>query len=182
MPTYEPESMPTYEPESMPTYEPESMPVEDSYEDSNETPTYGSESEDELTPAPTTVEEEEDKEEEEYEEPTPSPVDEAEPATPMDEPYSPQATFAPTVPPPVAPTTAECEDPVGAYNQCGGTDYEGSTCCRIGYECEAVTDCYSEVRLGRAPHRERAGRAYRRVVLSTFLFLKARCDLRLLEG
>lgn len=159
-------------------------------------PTYTPEPEDEAepSPAPTTVEEEEDEEEEEYEEeeeeygeeeegeeeyeePTPSPIDdsvdepEPEPATPMDEPYTPtEATFAPSAPPPIAPTTAECEDPVGAYNQCGGTDYEGSTCCRMGYECEEVTDCYAEVRLAGLESRWPGGRC----IFSTCLLCYSR--------
>ncbi|CAN0050289.1 unnamed protein product, partial [Ectocarpus sp. 8 AP-2014] len=54
------------------------------------------------------------------------------------------ATFAPTVPPPVS-TDPDCEDPVGGFNQCGGPGYEGSTCCRTGYDCEQMADCYFEV-------------------------------------
>ncbi|CAN0512854.1 unnamed protein product, partial [Laminaria digitata] len=30
--------------------------------------------------------------------------------------------------------------------QCDGDDYDGSTCCRPGYECAAIADCYSECR------------------------------------
>ena len=30
--------------------------------------------------------------------------------------------------------------------QCGGDGYTGPTCCRPGYECEPVADCFSEVR------------------------------------
>ncbi|CAN0466230.1 unnamed protein product, partial [Ectocarpus sp. 12 AP-2014] len=54
------------------------------------------------------------------------------------------ATFAPSVPPPVS-TDPDCEDPVGGFNQCGGPGYEGSTCCRTGYDCEEMADCYFEV-------------------------------------
>lgn len=38
--------------------------------------------------------------------------------------------------------------------QCDGDDYDGPTCCRPGYECSAIADCYSEVRLwqNRVPH------------------------------
>eukprot|EP00903_Cladosiphon_okamuranus_P005577 g5551.t1 len=75
--------------------------------------------ESETYPAPTYV----DEEPYEYDEPTPSPVD-ATPATPFH----------------------ECQDPVGQYRQCGGTDYAGSTCCQPGYECTQMADCYSECR------------------------------------
>ncbi|CAN0536801.1 unnamed protein product [Laminaria digitata] len=40
----------------------------------------------------------------------------------------------------------ECDDPVAAFAQCDGDDYDGSTCCRPGYECAAIADCYSECR------------------------------------
>ena len=68
----------------------------------------------------------------EYDEPTPSPV--AQPVMPSDQPSQ------------VSPPTAECEDPVEAYEQCGGLDYEGSTCCVSGYECMEMAECFSEVR------------------------------------
>ncbi|CAN0002909.1 unnamed protein product, partial [Hapterophycus canaliculatus] len=56
------------------------------------------------------------------------------------------ATFAPSVPPPL-PTHEDCEDPVAGFNQCGGgDDFDGSTCCRAGYECQKMADCYSECR------------------------------------
>ncbi|CAM9449279.1 unnamed protein product, partial [Ascophyllum nodosum] len=55
----------------------------------------------------------------------------------------PPATFAPSVAATELPPD-ECEDPVAAYSQCGGTAYEGSTCCRPGYECTAIADCFSE--------------------------------------
>ncbi|CAN0403918.1 unnamed protein product [Ascophyllum nodosum] len=55
------------------------------------------------------------------------------------------ATFAPSVAATELPLD-ECEDPVAAYSQCGGTDHEGSTCCRPGYECTAIADCFSECR------------------------------------
>ena len=52
-----------------------------------------------------------------------------------------------------APLTAtpseECEgDPVPVYEQCGGDDWEGSTCCEEGLECVVLGNgtCYSEVR------------------------------------
>ena len=32
------------------------------------------------------------------------------------------------------------------FFQCGGGDYDGSTCCRPGYECTVLADCYSAVR------------------------------------
>eukprot|EP00904_Undaria_pinnatifida_P011980 jgi/Undpi1/7912/HiC_scaffold_24.g10384.m1 len=54
------------------------------------------------------------------------------------------ATFAPSVAAPLP--DGECEDPVGAFAQCDGEDYDGPTCCRPGYECTAVVDCYSECR------------------------------------
>lgn len=50
-----------------------------------------------------------------------------------------------------APTEplADCLDPVGPYNQCGGEDYEGSDCCRDGYQCTEMASCYSQVSEGR---------------------------------
>ncbi|CAM9961951.1 unnamed protein product, partial [Ectocarpus sp. 12 AP-2014] len=47
-----------------------------------------------------------------------------------------------------APTEplADCLDPVGPYDQCGGEDYEGSDCCREGYECTEMASCYSQCR------------------------------------
>ncbi|CAN0544598.1 unnamed protein product, partial [Ectocarpus sp. 8 AP-2014] len=65
----------------------------------------------------------------------------------MDSPTEPiLATFAPSAAPPVS-TAPDCEDPVGAFNQCGGAGYEGSTCCRTGYDCVEMADCYSEVNI-----------------------------------
>ncbi|CAM9914105.1 unnamed protein product [Pylaiella littoralis] len=100
------------------------------------------------SPAPTIVEEEEmysSEEGDDFKEPTPSPVDELEPATPMNEPSTPiTTTFAPSVAPPVS-THSDCDDPVAAFGRCGGGDYKGSTCCRPGYDCEEVAECYSEV-------------------------------------
>ncbi|CAM9926342.1 unnamed protein product [Ectocarpus fasciculatus] len=49
-------------------------------------------------------------------------------------------TPAPTEPLP------DCLDPVGAYDQCGGEGYEGSDCCREGYECTQMASCYSQCR------------------------------------
>ncbi|CBN77502.1 EsV-1-166 [Ectocarpus siliculosus] len=95
------------------------------------------------TPAPTIAEGEEG---EETDEPTPAPTTELEPATIMASPTEAiVATFAPSVPPPVS-TDPDCEDPVGGFNQCGGPGYEGSTCCRTGYDCEQMADCYFECR------------------------------------
>ncbi|CAN0370430.1 unnamed protein product [Ascophyllum nodosum] len=77
--------------------------------------------------------------------PAPTPK-EAEPFSEPVEPIVatlPPATFAPSVAATELPPD-ECEDPVAAYSQCGGTDYEGSTCCRPGYECTAIADCFSE--------------------------------------
>ncbi|CAM9637072.1 unnamed protein product, partial [Laminaria digitata] len=54
------------------------------------------------------------------------------------------ATFAPSQMPPMP--GGDCRDPVMAFGQCGGDDYAGPTCCRPGYECEAVADCFSECR------------------------------------
>ncbi|CAN0393687.1 unnamed protein product, partial [Ascophyllum nodosum] len=93
------------------------------------------------TPAPTTDEEGM------METPAPTPKD-ADPFNESVEPTVatlPPATFAPSVAATELPPD-ECEDPVAAYEQCGGTDYEGSTCCRSGYECTAVADCFSECR------------------------------------
>ncbi|CAM9493185.1 unnamed protein product [Ectocarpus fasciculatus] len=152
VPTAEPTYAPTpeSEEEKEETDEPTPAPTTVEEEETDE-PTYAptpeSEEEEEEetgepTPAPATVEEEE----EETDEPTPAPTADLEPATPMDSPTEPiVATFAPSVPPPVS-TNADCEDPVGAFNQCGGAGYEGSTCCRTGYECEEMADCYSECR------------------------------------
>ncbi|CAN0177329.1 unnamed protein product [Pylaiella littoralis] len=83
---------------------------------------------------------------EKHEEPTPPPVGELEPATAIYEPLTPiTATFAPSVSPLVL-TDSDCDDPVAASGQCGGCDYKGSTCCRPGYDCEEVAECYSECR------------------------------------
>ncbi|CAM9767269.1 unnamed protein product, partial [Ectocarpus sp. 8 AP-2014] len=107
-------------------------------------PTPEEEYEEPMTPSPTRAEQEEDKEE--YEARTPAPTVELEPSTPMDSPTEPiAATFAPSATPPVS-TDADCEDPVGAFAQCGGAGYDGSTCCRAGYDCEEMADCYSECR------------------------------------
>ncbi|CAM9914038.1 unnamed protein product [Pylaiella littoralis] len=120
------------------------------------------------SPAPTIVEEDDDdyemtiivaddddyemttqyssEEGDDFKEPTPSPVDELEPATPMNEPSTPiTTTFAPSVAPPVS-THSDCDDPVAAFGRCGGGDYKGSTCCRPGYDCEELAECYSECR------------------------------------
>ncbi|CAM9196488.1 unnamed protein product [Ectocarpus fasciculatus] len=129
-----------------PTYAPTPGPEE---EDAEPTPAPSMEYDnEEPTPSPTmeptTSAPVED--EEEYDEPTPTPTSELEPATPMDSPSEPiVATFAPSVPPPVS-DHSDCDDPVGAFNQCGGEGYDGSTCCRAGYECEEMADCYSECR------------------------------------
>lgn len=60
------------------------------------------------------------------------------------------------IPPPLA--CVLFSDPVYCYlcfPQCGGDDYDGSTCCRVGYECQDVADCYSEVRLRKAARARR---------------------------
>lgn len=44
--------------------------------------------------------------------------------------------------------SGECSgDPVEAYEQCGGDNWKGSTCCADGLECRAMGEgaCYSEV-------------------------------------
>ena len=101
----------------------------------------GSSEDDDIGPSPAPIEMDEGTSEDdyttttgEYDETTPSPVALPPPVTPFDEPS------------PVTPPTAECEDPVEAHEQCGGTGYEGSTCCVSGYECREMADCYSEVR------------------------------------
>eukprot|EP00752_Nemacystus_decipiens_P007761 g6935.t1 len=84
---------------------------------------------DEAMPSPAPTEgESEDEDDDDYDEPTPSPVDER---------YTPS---------PVSPPTEDCQDPVEAYGQCGGLEYEGSTCCTPGYDCREMADCYSECR------------------------------------
>lgn len=41
----------------------------------------------------------------------------------------------------------ECEgDPVAAFEQCGGQDFTGSTCCEDGLECTVMAACYSQVK------------------------------------
>lgn len=40
---------------------------------------------------------------------------------------------------------SSCQNPVGAWDQCGGEGYDGSTCCIDGYQCEEMAECYSEV-------------------------------------
>ncbi|CAN0434152.1 unnamed protein product, partial [Ascophyllum nodosum] len=100
---------------------------------------------------------------------TETPVPTPKEAEPFSEPVEPiVATLPPTTfaPPDAATELApnECEDPVAAYSQvrfthhwrsnrvpcrlgfwlCGGTDYEGSICCRPGYECAAIANCFSE--------------------------------------
>lgn len=37
-------------------------------------------------------------------------------------------------------------DPMEMWEQCGGTGFEGSTCCVDGTECVVLAPCYSEVR------------------------------------
>eukprot|EP00752_Nemacystus_decipiens_P013638 g12091.t1 len=46
------------------------------------------------------------------------------------------------------PGSSECSTPVEAYEQCGGDDWAGSTCCADGYECVDVSQegCYSQCR------------------------------------
>ncbi|CAB1104009.1 unnamed protein product [Ectocarpus sp. CCAP 1310/34] len=129
-----------------------SMKYEEDYDEPTPSPTmkYEEEYDEPTTPAPAPVEGGDDDSSSmdggDYDEPTPAPTAELEPATPMDSPTEPiVATFAPSVPPPVS-DHSDCEDPVGAFNQCGGEGYDGSTCCRAGYECEEMAECYSECR------------------------------------
>eukprot|EP00752_Nemacystus_decipiens_P016303 g14579.t1 len=49
-------------------------------------------------------------------------------------------------PTPLTTSSGECLDPVREYNQCGGTDYTGPTCCVQGYQCQEMAECYSECR------------------------------------
>ncbi|CAM9321699.1 unnamed protein product [Pylaiella littoralis] len=76
------------------------------------------------TPAPETV-------------PTPVPM----PAVDLTDPPS---SPAPTT---MVGGTETCDEPVAAYEQCGGSDsYDGSTCCVNGFECVELADCYSQCR------------------------------------
>eukprot|EP00903_Cladosiphon_okamuranus_P020543 g18856.t1 len=42
----------------------------------------------------------------------------------------------------------KCSNPIGAYEQCGGASWTGSTCCAEGYECVEMGagGCYSQCR------------------------------------
>lgn len=79
----------------------------------------------------------------------PSPSHNPAPSRPSDEPAAPKvstlapATFAPSVS--YAPEP-DCGDPVAAFGQCGGVGYDGPKCCRQGYECVSIADCFAEVR------------------------------------
>lgn len=46
-----------------------------------------------------------------------------------------------------ADENSSCQDPVGAWDQCGGGDFDGSTCCIDGFQCEEMAECYFEVKL-----------------------------------
>eukprot|EP00903_Cladosiphon_okamuranus_P020895 g19188.t1 len=48
----------------------------------------------------------------------------------------------------ITPTSSECSSPVEVYEQCGGLDWTGSTCCEEGYECVEMGsgECYSQCR------------------------------------
>lgn len=61
----------------------------------------------------------------------------------------PGATFAPhaSEAPQQQEPSFECGEEIDAYEQCGGEGFEGTGCCRMGYECVQRTDCYSEVRV-----------------------------------
>ncbi|CAM9643894.1 unnamed protein product [Ectocarpus sp. 13 AM-2016] len=153
---YEDESTPapsmTYEEEYEDVSTPApSMKYEEEYDEPTPSPTmkYEEEYDEPTTPAPVEGDDDDDSSSmdgEDYDEPTPAPTAELEPATPMDSPTEPiVATFAPSVPPPIS-DHSDCDDPVGAFNQCGGEGYDGSTCCRAGYECEEMAECYSECR------------------------------------
>eukprot|EP00904_Undaria_pinnatifida_P011979 jgi/Undpi1/7911/HiC_scaffold_24.g10383.m1 len=150
-PTVEPTPvLATEEPAAAPSVEPTLAPdTEEPASGSTDEPTMGPETEEpasspttEPTPTPETPESTM------YETYAPMPILVVEP---MGEPSSVSkamtlapATFAPSV---AVPTPdGECEDPVGAFAQCGGDDYDGSTCCRPGYKCTAVADSFSECR------------------------------------
>ncbi|CAN0595932.1 unnamed protein product [Ectocarpus sp. 12 AP-2014] len=166
---YEDESTPApsmkyeeeYEDESTPA---PSMKYEEEYDEPTPSPTmkYEEEYDEPTTPAPVEGDDDDDSSSmdgEDYDEPTPAPTAELKPATPMDSPTEPiVATFAPSVPPPIS-DHSDCDDPVGAFNQCGGEGYDGSTCCRAGYECEEMAECYSERSFFAGPRKTGAPRA-----------------------
>eukprot|EP00903_Cladosiphon_okamuranus_P021001 g19293.t1 len=49
---------------------------------------------------------------------------------------------APTSPSPIE--SPSCEDPADSYEQCGGTDWNGTECCADGWECTEMVPCYSQ--------------------------------------
>lgn len=80
-------------------------------------------------------------------EPSPSPT--VAPVESVDEPTEQLvSTLAPATFAPLASFIPEpdCSDPITGFAQCGGTDYDGPRCCRQGFECVAIANCYSEVR------------------------------------
>ncbi|CAM9378424.1 unnamed protein product, partial [Ectocarpus sp. 8 AP-2014] len=60
----------------------------------------------------------------------------------MDSP-TPATPFSEPEPEPITPVSDGCAE---AWGQCGGGNWEGSTCCMEGYECVANNDWYSQVR------------------------------------
>eukprot|EP00904_Undaria_pinnatifida_P014036 jgi/Undpi1/9763/HiC_scaffold_27.g12219.m1 len=65
-------------------------------------------------------------------EPTPAPVAAVETPSPV------------TVPSDSGDDDGSCDIVAGAYSQCGGSTWAGSTCCTEGYECEFLADSYSQ--------------------------------------
>jgi len=47
---------------------------------------------------------------------------------------------------PITRNDDDCDDPVSGWQQCGGSDWEGSTCCRPGYQCDRLARRYSQCR------------------------------------
>lgn len=52
-----------------------------------------------------------------------------------------------TVTDPACRAAYDCDNPVGPEKQCGGEDYEGSTCCEDGFVCMEMGVDYYEVKM-----------------------------------
>jgi hypothetical protein len=95
--------------------------------------------------------------------PTPTPATPAPtPATPAPTPAAPAPATpapAPATPAPTAPqpTPSACTSPAGPWQQCGGENWSGATCCSTGYYCETdqaaqgINRWYHQCRAGSTP-------------------------------
>ncbi|KAJ3129694.1 Exoglucanase 1 [Nowakowskiella sp. JEL0407] len=57
---------------------------------------------------------------------------------------SPRVSPSTTTSPKVSPTSSTCANPVALNGQCGGSYYQGSTCCVSGAACKYVSAYYSQ--------------------------------------